>query len=171
MEAISQKQLKGRTIDSVAPTMLPVVPLSVPRENASLAAQIAQVPCVMMRPGEDEYGAMLRSALLRRHLSEDQRACLGDDLREYQSAIRKSERAAKAAAAKAGSLSSESDDKVVDSRIDSRKEAAIQFKISENKLKSLALIRRHEREHKVPADRARLGGRPRPAGRIIIEAR
>ena len=114
---------------------------------------------------------MLRSALLRRHLSEDQRACLGDDLREYQSAIRKSERAAKAAAAKAGSLSSESDDRVVDSRIDSRKEAAIQFKISENKLKSLALIRRHEREHKVPADRACLGGRPRPAGRIIIEAR
>ena len=93
-------------------------------------------PRVLMRPEDDEFETMVRAARLRRHLTEDQQAYLADVWREYQSTIRKSERATKAAAVKAGSLSSDADDKQ-GHRVDSRRDAAMEFKIPENKLKSI----------------------------------
>jgi hypothetical protein len=100
---------------------------------------------------------MVRAAMLRRHLTEDQRAYLAEVWREHLTENRKSQRATKAAAAKAGSLSSETDDKqVVGPRPDSRKEAAMEFKIPENKLKSLAQIRRYEKDEKVPTEKSLL---------------
>ena len=131
------------------------------RRRAAIQNNLALVPCVVT-PTDDVVGEMYRRALLRRHLTDDQRAFLARAMYDHLSQERKTQRARKAgmaaAAKQKGILSSGTDDKNGKRReaLDTRKDVAHLLHVPENKFKGLAKIEKYEREHKVPAEKSKL---------------
>lgn len=105
----------------------------------------------------EEY--MIRAALLRRHLSDDQRAALALRWQKAQSAQAQSAAGKKAAAIRDGKIDS---DAVSESTRDTRAEAATLFAVPERKIRYMAQVERAAPE---------LMGEIEAGNKTIIEAR
>jgi ParB-like chromosome segregation protein Spo0J len=107
------------------------------RRNAALELGLTSVP-VMPAPlnGHSEMAYMLRRAVLRRHLTDDQRAILAAQLYAESSSAAKRGRAAQANAVKYGDAETSLLATVSDKeKIDTRATAAREYSVSERKVK------------------------------------